>query len=117
LPFQIAPDKTRCFIAFANGYLTSALSIPLGSRSAHTLVFVHRMLASQTLEGGPVGITVARYSFIYSDGSRIDHDIRERFEIGMPWNWIRDQPALALPDRRHALAPRYAGDFSKAGRR
>lgn len=116
LPFLIAPNDKRCFIAFGKGFRTSPLRIPLG-RSAHTLIFVHRMLASNTLEGGPAGVTVARCAFIYADGSRVDQAIRERFEIGMPWTWIRDQPALAVPDRKHALAPRYAGEFSRAGRR
>ena len=116
LPFAIGSDPARCYLAFGAGE-GDGVQIPLGGRRAHSLVFVHRLLQSAVLEGGPIGEVVAEYWLYYSDGTEESRPIRERYEIGLPLAWIRDQPALALPDQQHRVPDRFSGDSTGIARR
>src|SRR5688500_9418839 len=44
------------------------LTVPVG-KIARTLVFAHRLLESQLMQGGPVGVVVAEYVFKMADKS------------------------------------------------
>ena len=117
LPFFIPNDSRRCFITGGGDGPRDEIVVPLNGVRAFTLVFLHRLLDSNLLQGGQLGRPAAQYVLRFGDGSEARQIIRERFEIGMPHTWIRDLPALALPDQKHELPPRFAGNFSIAGRR
>ena len=123
LPFQIgkevSPEPRRCLIAL--GASDSSVAIELG-KSAHRVIFAHRMLETNILEGDPVGLHVADYIFCFDDGEEISVPIRERFEIAAgqtfgPIPAIPGEPYLAVPDLDASLAPRYVGDWALMGNR
>ena len=113
LPFEIARDTERCLIELDS----DATVISLHNRVVYTVLFLHRLMSSDLLDGGPIGRPVAHYRFEFADGSQASRDIRERFEIALPRSWIRDHPALALPSLGHQLPSRFSGELSRAGRR
>jgi hypothetical protein len=118
LPFQVgAKDSTGkpCFVKLSVG--DPALSIEIGDRTAHHLIFAHRQLESRLMAGGPLGEVVAHYTIHYGDGSSETTAIRERFEIcALPVAWGQ-LPFLALPDQPDRVMPRFEGPWGAAGER
>ncbi|MBI2939019.1 MAG: CehA/McbA family metallohydrolase [Chloroflexi bacterium] len=116
LPFQIAADSERCFIAFGEGAAGEPVTIPINQVTRSAIV-AHRLLESKLQEGGPVGEPVAEYVFRYTDGDEIRVPIRERFEIGAVLPVWGQLPFRAVPDQNDGLAPRYEGRFESTGYR
>ncbi len=117
LPFQIgaADGGGNCFLALG-GDARLGRTIPVGQTARH-VIFVHRQLDSQLLQGGPVGTCVAEYVVRYADGGEERLPIRERFETArVPSGWGQ-QPFLAVPDQADQLYPRYEGRWGMAGNR
>jgi hypothetical protein len=110
LPFRIGLGE-RAFVAPDRAPVCIALDA-----MAHTVIIAHRLLGSQLDQGAPVGELVAEYVFHLADGSQHTAPIRERFEINDLVQFGR-LPFLALPDEKHRLQPRHAGDWSNAGYR
>src|SRR5207247_2287332 len=67
LPFLIGSGGSsgRAFVV-----PTAPVTIPV-DRAAHTVVFAHRLIDSEILSGGPVGVVVAEYAFKLASGERI----------------------------------------------
>ncbi|MBM3277644.1 MAG: CehA/McbA family metallohydrolase [Candidatus Handelsmanbacteria bacterium] len=117
LPFQVGPalgSAERCFVAF--GPEAGPLVIPVG-KQAHWLIFVHRLLESKVMEGGPLGVQVAQYAFHLAGGEVIRAPVRERFEISTIPPPTGSLPFLAFPDQQDATLPRHTGVWGEAGRR
>ncbi|MBI4028255.1 MAG: CehA/McbA family metallohydrolase [Verrucomicrobia bacterium] len=122
LPFAIGADPALCFIGF-DASNNRPLSIPI-ARTARHVLFLHAMLESKILEGGPIGCVVAHYVFRYDPQSAIGNrqseirfPIRERFEIGaIPMEWGQ-MTFRAQSDRKHSLEPRDAGSWNQTGYR
>ena len=124
LPFLVggeSPRQDRCLIALDGS--SSNVTIPV-SQSAHNIIFAHRLLESDLLEGGPVGNLVAEYVVHLSGGGEVRLPIRERLEIGVFPNKTTEaigsvaqmgMPLLALSDRKNTLQPRYEGSWGNAG--
>jgi hypothetical protein len=107
LPFRIG-EGDRAFVA-----PSAPVTIPVG-RPARTLVFAHRLLESDVLKGGPVGVVVAEYVFRLAGGDEHRVPIRERFEIMTPLAW--GQLAFAaVPDQKNASHGRWSGEWGAAG--
>lgn len=116
LPFRLGADPERCFVALGRGARPTALTIPV-DQLARGVVFAHRLLESDILNGGLPGETVAEYVFRYADGSEARAPIRDRFEVAVvPTGWGQ-LPFQAVPDQNDRLPPRYEGRFSAAGYR
>jgi hypothetical protein len=118
LPFHVgAKDSTGkpCFVKLSVG--DPALSIEIGDRTAHHLIFAHRQLESRLMQGGPLGEVVAHYTIHYGDGTSESAAIRERFEIcALPVAWGQ-LPFLAVPDQPDRVMPRFEGPWGAAGER
>src|ERR1051326_2795887 len=110
LPFTIGLGA-RAFIAPEREPVCIALEA-----MAHTVIVAHRLLGSELDRGAPVGELVAKYIFHLVDGTHHAVPIRERFEINDLVQFGR-LPFLAVPDQKHGLQPRYAGNWSNAGYR
>ncbi len=67
LPFLVGTDPQHCFIAFGDGWQNVPLSIPI-AESAQSVIVAHRLLASGITGGGPVGVPIADYVFVYQNG-------------------------------------------------
>lgn len=117
LPFQIGSvDGNGAPFLVLGGADQSHRRIPVGQHLRH-LIFAHRQLDSQLLNGGPVGEPVAEYVVCYADGVTERLAIRERLEIAVvPSDWGQ-WPLLALPDQSDQLLPRYQGRWTNAGQR
>ena len=119
IPFSFGEDEQRCLVALGGGLGRRSVALPTG-RSAHWVVFGHRLLESRVEEGGDAGELVADYRFRFRDGDEVRHPVRERFEIACPTDTTRvgfHPPALAVPDQPMRLLPRYEGAFGDAGLR
>ncbi|HEV7216888.1 MAG TPA: hypothetical protein VGP33_17410, partial [Chloroflexota bacterium] len=117
LPFAIGSTdgEGRSFLVLG-GADGEPRRLPVG-RTARHLIFVHRLLESELLGGGPMGTLVAEYVIQYADGGEARLPIRERLEIAVvPSQWGQ-WPLLALPDHSDTLLPRYQGQWSHAGAR
>ncbi len=127
LPFLVNDDPANCFIAFDKA--SGGVTIPVNSR-ATGLILAHRLLKSDLMEGGPLGIPVADYVFRLAGsesagsesaggesagGEEIRVPIRERFEIAHIS--LGGKPFVALPDRGQLKMRRYEGSWSNMGRR
>ena len=122
LPFLVNDDPANCFIAFDRN--SGGVTIPVNSR-ATGLILAHRLLKSDLMEGGPLGIPVADYVIRLAGsesaggesegGEEIRVPIRERFEIAHIS--LGGKPFVALPDRGQLKMRRYEGSWSNMGRR
>src|SRR5438093_6907053 len=114
LPFRVGSDPKRCLVAFGPGGFEGGIAIPI-NQPVRTIVVAHRLLASEIMAGGTVGVPVADYVFHFSDGTEIRESIRDRFEIAaIPLAWGQ-RPFRSFPDEDNHLPPRYAGSFGDAG--
>jgi len=115
LPFLIGGGEGKpAFIALGPG--AAPVTIPVG-QTVRYLIFAHALLESRLTDGDPVGRTVARYVFVYTDGQREEVPIRERFEIAIvPTGW-GSLPFLAVPDQKDGLMDRYRGEWGASGYR
>ena len=114
LPFLIGDDPTKCFIALDRD--STSIHIPVG-HSAFNVIFAHRLIHSGIAEGGPVGVHIADYVFVFEDGQQVVVPIRERFEIGVVPTSLFQAPFRAVPDDKHQLMPRHEGAWNDMGRR
>ena len=123
LPFQVGAepdaDSARCFLALEGSGPPVAIEI---GEAAHRVIFAHRLLQTDTPEGGPTGVAVADYVVRFAGGDEVIVPIRERFEIAAgqafgPIPAVPGEPYLAVPDHGHSLAPRYEGDWSRMSQR
>ncbi len=114
LPFSVgrAGHDERCFIGFREGDV-EPVTIPIAKCVRHVIV-AHRLLGSDVLDGGELGIRVADYRFRRADADDVTVPIRERFEIAHPTS---GRPYRALPDQLPKLMDRHHGDWNSAGRR
>ena len=112
LPFRVNDDPANCFIA--SDKISDSVTIPINS-SATGLILAHRLLESDLMEGGPLGIPVADYVFRMEGGEEIRVPIRERFEIAHIS--LGGKPFVALPDHGQVKMQRYEGHWSNMGRR
>jgi len=116
IPFRIGPPPAPCFVHLGEGAPAQSATIAVGQGPCWVL-FAHRLMASDLLKGGPLGVHVADYVFCYDDGTQVRVPIRERFEIGvLPVTWGQ-WPFAAWPDQKDALQPRLDGHFGNAGLR
>lgn len=122
LPFLLGTTgqqtSSNCFVQVAGA--GSKIKIPVG-RTARRVIFAHRQMESDVINGGPLGAHVADYIF-HLDGTDIQVPIRERFEIASvtdPWGvpGVPGAPFLAVSDEEAKLYPRYEGPWEGAGRR
>lgn len=117
LPFQIGvadPDApVPRFIAAGDG-LGGPVSVPIG-RSARCVIVAHRLLDSQVMAGGPVGVPCADYVFRLADGRAFTIPIRERFEINIQAPAWGQLAFLCHPDTADGKPDRYQGPWSAAG--
>ena len=118
LPFQVGPGDAHgpCFIALAGS--AASVTIPVG-QEARRVIFAHRLVESDLMEGGELGRLVAEYRFRLSDGDIVSVPVRERFEIGVAGESFfgAGEPFVAVSDRNDSLQPRYEGPWGEAGRR
>ena len=118
LPFAIGGNgatAAKCLIATGPGHATDTVSIPVGTQ-AHHLVFAHRLLESEILDGGPVGDEVGAYVFHLEGGESHTVLLRERFEIStVPSSG--GAPFRACPDHGDGVMARWEGRWDEAGRR
>ncbi len=113
LPFRINDDSANCFVAFDEA--SRGATIPV-RQTATGVIIAHRLLASDLMEGGPLGKPVADYVFRLSGGETVRVPIRERFEIAHIS--LGGKPFVALPDQHDKLVPsRYEGEWGLMGRR
>ena len=122
LPFLIGGrDSTagsQCFLLLREG---KSVSLPVG-KSARHVIFAHRLMQSDLMEGKGLGREVAEYVVHYSEGDEVRLPIRERFEISaVPTDHIMrlalGVPYRALPDQKDGLMDRHEGPWGMAGRR
>lgn len=109
LPFRIGQGD-HAFIA-----PTAPVTIRVG-QAARTVVFAHRLLESDVLAGGPVGVVVAEYVFRLANHEELRVPIRERFEIMTPLAWGH-LAFTAVPDQKSGLQPRWSGNWGASGNR
>ena len=114
LPFHIG-EGSQAFALFGDGGWRQPHSIAINA-VAHWVIVAHRLIDSQLMDGGPVGETVATYTFHLSDGSQHRVPVRERFEIGDLPTWGQ-LAFLARPDQKNGLQDRWYGPWSAAGNR
>lgn len=116
LPFRFGAGTGDgpSLVGFGPGLRDGELQIPVG-RTAHRVVFAHRLLESRILEGEHPGQPCAEYVFRLADGDEHVVAIRDRFEIGVvPVTW--GQAAfLARSDAGQGLRDRHSGPWSEAG--
>ncbi len=122
IPFLIGgrnfPAGSQCFLLLREG---QGVSVPVG-KPAQYVVFAHRLMQSDLMEGMGLGRVVAEYVFHYSDGEEVRVPLRERFEISaVPTDHIMrlalGVPYRALPDQKDSLMDRHEGSWGMAGRR
>ena len=120
LPFLIGADGVttgdKCFIALSRG--SGSATIPINETICRVL-FAHRLLESDVLEGGVPGDVIAEYVFHISGDDAVRVPVRERFEIGIvgdPFTGV-GQPYIAVSDQNDWTLPRSEGNWSEAGRR
>ena len=122
LPFLIGgrdPTATsKCFLLLREGH---GVSVPVGKPALY-VVFAHRLMQSDLMEGKGLGRVVAEYVFYYSEGEEVRVPLRERFEISaVPTDHIMrlalGVPYRALPDQKDSLMDRHEGPWGMAGRR
>ncbi len=111
IPFRIASDPQRCFVAVGSGQ-DGPISVRIAS-AARRLIFAHRLFEPRPADGtaadGPLGSVVARYVVHYADGQQHEIPIREHFETA-------NIPSLrkmfvATDDGPVFLSPRDAGPW------
>ena len=82
LPFLIggrdSTASSQCFLMLREGH---AVSVPVG-KQARYVVFAHRLMQSDLMEGKGLGRVVAEYVFHYSDAEQVRIPVRERFVLG-----------------------------------
>ena len=131
LPFQVGGDggSGNCFIALDGG----ASSVTVGiNQTAKRVIFAHRLLESELMEGGELGMEVAEYVFHMSGGHELRVPVRERFEIGVVYSPISENgstgvgnilakmanvPFRAVADQKDYLHPRCLESLEERGRR
>ncbi len=118
LPFDIGSDPSSCFVSLEGE--NESVTIPVG-RSAHRVIFAHRLVTTEMVDGGPVGVHVADYVFTLANGEKHAVPIRERFEISaVPMDSFQGGaglPFLAVTDGKHELFHRTVGPWQEIGRR
>ncbi len=118
LPFLVGVEAGgKCVIALDGA--TGHAVIPI-NQAARRVIFAHRLLESDLLEGGALGKVVAEYVFRLSGRREVRVPIRERFEIaffggGVPF--VHFLPFLAVSDQNDSLLPRYEGRWDQMGQR
>ncbi len=120
LPFLIGAEGAsaddKCFIELSGD--SGGATIPI-NETARRVVFAHRLLESDVLEGGVPGDVIAEYLFHITGDHAVRVSVRERFEIGIvgdPFTGV-GQPYAAVSDQNDSTLPRKGGDWSEAGRR
>lgn len=120
IPFQVGPQKPSDADSFliAIGEGNDDVSIAVDA-SAKRVIFAHRLLESDLLEGGALGKDVADYVISYSDGESVTIPIRERYQIGVLGDAFTGAgvPFLAVTDSYEEVIPRETGEWAEAGRR
>ncbi len=131
LPFQVGGDmgEGNCFIALDGQ--SSSVSVGI-NRRAHQVIFAHRVVESDVMEGGELGVEVAEYVFHMAGGQEARVPIRERFEIGAVFSPMSEEeprglanllakmanvPFRAVSDQKDYLHPRCLESVSDRGRR
>lgn len=116
LPFLIGSDPERSLVHLGDGGAADA-TVAVG-RSARHLIFAHRVLQSQIMQGDPPGRPVVELTFCLEGGKQVTHVVRERFEVAfIPPGWGQ-LPFLALPDQPDsAPQSRYVGEYGSIGYR
>src|SRR5216683_2760491 len=114
LPFHIG-EADRAVVLFGGDGVSSSVNIPI-NQTAYKVIVAHRLLNTQLMLGGPVGVAVATYTFHLSDGATYEVPIRERFEIGDVGAWGQT-PFLARSDQHDLLRDRWSGPWGDAGYR
>ena len=131
LPFQVGGDdgSGRCFIALDGG--SSSVTVEI-KQAAKRIILAHRLLETEVMEGGELGVAVAEYVFRLSGGQELRVPIRERFEIGMVFGPISEAgrdgisnilakmanvPFRAVTDQKDYLHPRCLDLQEERGRR
>ena len=127
LPFKIGPSSSS---ANVNRFILLDDSAPevkvTVGRTAHRVIFAHRLLESDVPEGGELGLLVAEYVFALADGRVETVPIRERYEIGfLPGGEGIDRamvqmagvPFRAVTDTLDFLPSRFEGQWEETGRR
>ena len=120
LPFLIGADGKdtggRCLIALDGS--KDGLTLPV-NKTAQRIIFAHRLLESDLVEGGDLGKLVAEYVFHLSGSQEVRMPVRERFEIAVLGDAFSGAgtPFRAIGDQKESLLPRYEGPWDAAGRR
>jgi hypothetical protein len=110
LPFDV---PARVIVLGAGA---EALTVEIGRRATH-VVFAHRMLSSDVLNGGDIGTVVAEYVFRVGDRPQTGVPIRERFETGMLPTWWGGLPFASFPDSGNTMFSRFEGRWDDTGNR
>lgn len=121
LPFRFG-DRQRAVLRVDPGTSTT---IEAQGRPSW-LIFAHAILEPDLYQGGRLGDHVGGYTVEYADGTRVEHRLRQRFEIGptprrwddrpLPLDWGQT-PMLARNDAEHVLMDRACGRYDEAGAR
>lgn len=119
LPFHVGGEEGKpAFLAFGPEapLLSTSISISVDT-TARWVIFAHAQLETRIQEGDRPGREVARYTFVFSDGERVEAPIRERYEVScVPTRW-GEAPFLAVSDQKDSLMDRYRGEWGQAGMR
>ena len=124
LPFHFG-DRQRAALLVGPGGAADAVTIPVGA-AARWLIFAHALHETDLFDGSPVGAPCGAYALLYADGTRAEHTLRQRFEIGpsprlwegrpLPLDWGQT-PFLAHNGAEHELMDRVCGRYDEAGAR
>lgn len=121
IPFSFGTQEAALLLARPR----EAREIPIGE-DARWLVFAHAVLETDLYEGGSIGEPVGAYRVRYSDGTEVQVELRQRYEIGpTPRKWLGhvtpldwgQTPFLAVNDAEHELMDRICGRYDAAGAR
>ncbi|AWT59228.1 MAG: hypothetical protein DF168_00409 [Candidatus Moanabacter tarae] len=119
LPFKLGDDPNRCIIAFGKEKGEKRVELPIEAK-ATWLIIAQRLLESKIPDNGPVGEPIAKFRFHFKTGEVEETQTRDRFEISTIPSSISipgSSPFIAVSDTADKLLPRWAGDWSEAGRR
>ena len=115
LPFLVGRDGDGptgdCFVSLDGGSQSVSISI---AKAARRVIFAHRLLESDLMQGGALGDLVAEYVFHVAGADEVRVPVRERFEI-VAWTEYPLRPFLAVSDRNDLLRERYHGRWDQAG--
>jgi hypothetical protein len=112
LPFRVAEDPERCWVAPVEGPVLVDVRRP-----SRYVIVAHRQLQAPPNDIEAAGCLVAEYRFHLTGTPAISVPVRQRFEIDVvptPWGLL---PFLAVPDQYDGLHPRLEGPFGWAGAR